>query len=140
MYIHTPKAHPVRMYMANSKNDYLSHKSASMMCVILAPHFPSKAMLTPAAFRSIGAHNRRFHVRRVRSSQRRHASASRRAAGTAHLPVLKNSCQEARLLSPPDSCLKRNNGTFDGTYGQKESRNPCISKDFGSWSIADSNR
>ena len=42
---------------------------------------------------------------------------------------------KAALLSPPDSCLKRNNGTFDGTYGQKESRNPCISKDFGSWSI-----
>jgi integrase len=47
MYIHTPKAHPVRMYMANSKNDYLSHKSASMMCVVLTPHFPCKAMLTP---------------------------------------------------------------------------------------------
>lgn len=26
MYIHTLKEHPVRMYMANSKNDYLSHK------------------------------------------------------------------------------------------------------------------
>ena len=26
MYIHTPKDHPVHMYMANSKNDYLSHE------------------------------------------------------------------------------------------------------------------
>ena len=53
---------------------------------------------------------------------------------------IKKTAVKRQGYLPPDSCLKRNNGTFDGTYGQKESRNPCKSKDFGPWSIADSKR